>query len=159
MLETLGEGLGIFLIAFLGGLAGAVAKHPFSFLGKRVDHKTTSRETLERLVVEVLEEVRTLSVGYWSVDECDNQKAAGARIVALCDILPELYIELFEGDLTITRDLDIKLNRLTNVITGGTFQQADRKKDHSVISEMERHLMSLMVEIRLQKARLPYPWL
>lgn len=158
MLETIGQGLGIFAIAFLGGLAGAVAKHVFSFRGKRVDHKTASRDTLESLIVEVLEEVRVLAVDYWSVDECDEQKASGARLVALCDTLPELYLELFDNDIETTRGLDIKLNRLSRVITGGTFQQSDRKLDHSVISEMERHLMSLMVEVRLRKARLPYPW-
>lgn len=158
MLETIGNGLGVFLIAFLGGLAAAVSKHLFAFLSKRIDHRATSRETLEALSVEVLEEIRTLSVGYWSVDECEDQKAAGARIVALCDILPELYLELFTDNLSVTRGLDVKLNRLTNVITGGSFQQADRKKDHDVIAEMERHVMAFIVEIRLQKARLPYPW-
>ncbi|WP_425040860.1 hypothetical protein [Primorskyibacter sp. S187A] len=158
MLETIGQGLGIFVIAFLGGLAGAVAKHVFSFLSKRVDHKASSRDTLENLIVETLDEIRELAVGYWSVDECEEQKAAGARLVALCDTVPELYLELFDNDLQTTRDLDIRLNRLSNVITGGTFQQSDRKKDHAVISEMEKHLMSLLVEVRLKKARLPYPW-
>lgn len=158
MLETVGQGVGIFAIAFLGGLAGAVAKHFFSFLGKRVEHKTASRDTLEFLIVEVLGEIRLLSVGYWSVDECDEQKASGSRIVALCDTLPELYLELFDNDVKITRDLDAKLNRLSGVITGGTFQQSDRKLDHTVIAEMEKYLMSLLVKIRLQKARLAYPW-
>lgn len=146
------------MIAFLGGLAGAVARHVLSFIGKRVDHKAASRDTLETLTVETLAEIRDLALGYWSVDECDEQKVAGARLVALCDTVPELYLELFDNDVQTTRDLDVKLNRLSNVITGGTFQQSDRKKDHDVISEMEKHLMSLLVAIRLKKARLPYPW-
>ncbi|WP_146186146.1 hypothetical protein [Pontivivens insulae] len=122
-----------------------------------MDQRSATLETLENLLTEVLEEIRTLSISYWSVDECDEQKAAGARIVALCDVLPELYLELFKGKPKVTRDLDVKLNRLSNAITGGSFQQSDREKDHSVISEMERHVMALTVEIRLQKSRLPIP--
>lgn len=157
MLETLGQGFGVFAIAFLGGLAGAVSKHVISFFGKRVENKASSRDTLEALIVEVLCEIRVLSVEYWSVDDCEEQKAAGARIVALCDTLPELYIALFDENTQITHDLDVKMNRLSGTITGGTFQQANRQRDHSVISEMEKNLMSLMVDIRLKKAQLPFP--
>lgn len=151
--------MGIFIIAFLGGVAGAVAKHFLAFFGKRAERQIATNDLLENLAVEALNEIRELAVEYWGKDECEELRATSARIVALCDSLPDLYVQLFEGKLEVTRQLDVQLNRLSGVVTGGKFQQADRKSDTRVIAEMETQLMVLVVDIRLNRARMPYPWI
>lgn len=158
MLNTFVQGIGIFTIALVGGFAGAVAKHIFAFLGKNAERKTISRDTIEALAIEMLDEIRTLSINYWSNDETPESKTLAARIVALNDHLPDLYIQLFDNKLDVSRKLDILLNQLSQAATGGNFQQKDRKADLSIVAEMEKHAMSLKVAIRIEKAKLPYPW-
>jgi len=155
--ETLTEAFGIFLIAFVGGLAGATAKHVLFAIAKRAEKKAAIQQSLGEIVLETLNEIRDLSVEYWQADECQELRPKAARVVALCDGLPDLYVALFE-DETTTRMLDVKLNRLSNVITGGSFQQSSRKADHTVLSEMETELQNLVVFFRIEHSKLKYPW-
>lgn len=136
-----------------------MANHFVVFFGRRVEHKVSSRDALAELLAAYLDEIRELSIAYWSQKESEELKPKSARIVALCDNVPDLYLQLFENDTTTTRQLDVMMNRLSNVITGGSFQQADRKADQSVIAELESQLIALDVAIRLNKAKLRYPWL
>lgn len=147
------------MIALVGGIAGATAKHIFTFLGKKAEQKTNTRDVLEGLIVEMLDEIRALSIDYWSQDETSKTKMIAARIVALNDHLPDLYIQLFEKKLEVSRDLDIAMNQLSEATTGGCFQQKDRKADLTVIAAIEKQAMSLKVTVRLKKAKLPYPWM
>jgi hypothetical protein len=158
LLESFGQGLGVFAIAFLGGVAGALAKHVLGFVAKRIDQRMATRAVLGDLVIETLSEIRELSVKYWASDESPELKPVAARIVAMLENVSDLYVQLFDGDTKVTMQLDVKLNRLSNAITGGSFQGASRTADHAVIADMEAQMHALIVHIRLEKAKLRYPW-
>ncbi len=159
MLNTFVQGIGIFIIALVGGFAGALSKHVFAFLGKKTERKLNTRDTLEALIIEMLDEIRKLSIKYWSQDEQLESKALSARIVALNDHLPDLYIQLFADNVETSRQLDVKMNRLSHATTGGQFQQNQRKANFNTIAEIEKFTMSLKVEVQLKKANLPHPWI
>lgn len=158
MLETVANSVGIFFVAFFGGIAASASKHFFSFLSERAKQKVETRDLFIGMITENLTELRSLSVEYWSSSEGEVPSHLSSRIVALCENIPELYSQLFEDSISVKRQLDVQMNRLSRIITGGTFQQADRTADDAVISQMEPQLMALEVAIRLERTRLRYPW-
>jgi len=150
--------LNTFLIALVGGIAGGLSKHVFEALATKAKERIKSREVLESIVVDSIERIQTLARMYWAKAESPETSLLAGQIVALFDQLPDLYIQLLDKNLTVTRQLDTLLNRLDVVVTGGTFQQTDRVADYDKIAAMERLSLSLIVRIRLEKAKLPYPW-
>jgi len=159
LLELAVKGLGIFIVAFLGGSASAVTKHLLTWISKSAEQKVNSRNALEKLIVETLEEVRLLSISYWSVEESAEQRIASHRIVAICDSFPDLYRDLFDGceNFELVTKLDAEFNRLTDAITGGTFQEAGRRENEEVIPAIDMGCFKLTTLIKIQKAKLPYP--
>jgi len=109
------------------------------------------------MVVETRDEIRALSVEYWLEDEGPQSSIQSARIVGLCDNIPDLYIELFESKPGAIDRMNNTLNELSEIVTGGSFQQSNRTADTSLIHEIEMKVMSLKVALRTGRAQLSYP--
>ena len=157
MFDIVVSAFGIFGVAFLGGVASGAAKHIFLFAGRKTDEKLKSWNAIEALLTDQLDEVRALSIEYWSQDEDPSCKTVAARLVALFESIRDLYQMLFQDNKDQIQQLDDRLSELLDVVTGGTFQQANRTTDAAVIASMEYHLIKLRTQVKLFHAQREIP--
>lgn len=143
-----------FLSAFVGALLAGFAKQIFDFFKRRADKLEKTRDTLELLCVETLEEIRALTSSHCLEAEDAKKILLEGRIVALLDYLPELYLGLFQKTEQKKRDCDVLLNSLRRAATGGNFGVRGIEIDVTRMKDVEINVAKLDAYIRLERARL-----
>ncbi|MGV6840464.1 MAG: hypothetical protein ACWA40_09760 [Planktomarina sp.] len=144
-------------IAFLGGIFGGMTRYLFAYLGRRNEAKVKSWDVLGVAIVDQFENLREISVEYWTSEQSEESRRLEAQIVAICDTLPDYYIAAFQEGPEIVGQLNGLMNELTECITGGAFQQANRPIDYEIVSGIEWNISKIKSLVAIENAQRPYP--
>lgn len=147
-----------FLSAFIGAIAGAVAKQIFAHLKDKSDTRKFTHQTYQDIIIESIRELRAISCEYWAEPDCSNSITIESRIMGQIEFLQEMIGGLFEETTEVKRQCDTRLHALRKSITSGDFQVRERASFPEKSGDIEIAAGRLESYVRLEKAKFRTPW-